>query len=607
MSKSKQQQTRTLNYKYSPTETVRKMHEFLEKYWIKQNLPLVIGCLGPPESGKSVGVIQMLNMVKWSMPEVINEQTGRREKHSKIGICRDTVKQIRDGPYNTMKQGWFPVDEVFGKINNATSGSNAPIEGTLEIPTVGGETCVVQLQGIIFGDNIEDAKERLKSVEFTCVYINEIQSLPPDVINLMMERVGRYPGGSLGTAKAKLVIIDYNMPPEGSWCEHLHMKNAVYTAENPMGYRIMPDLGLRRYNLETLAHDIDEGLTLDDVVETQEVTYIQYIFMQPPAAFEVPVGKSRNGEVIYQYVANPDAEVPPHGRGSPYPALIAQAINRGQERDVKRELCLLPVPPLNDKPVYGEQMYKADAILDPYYPAGGYNFTLAGSDTSGNNPAIVFYQLTPHGWILVRELCVTSGTFKDLMDRMDEFCGETPQSGKEISKDRMIIICDPANAKDAWTGLDPISHLRNRGYYAVPASTNRRQYRIDNARMRILAGHVEPEPDTEAPTEGQVLLTTGAIKARALPDRVWYSKSCRMTVEALTKGHVYKKVAGEGEGTFHFIPNKHTAYSHYADSNEYAMLGLTDILHEDSIERTIDDITQFRNWNNGGGADLPLG
>lgn len=570
---------RTLNYKYSPTFTAAKMHQFFQKYWGELNIPMIIGCLGPPESGKSVAVIQMLNMVKWAMPEVKNRTTGERERHSKIGICRDTTRQIRDGPYNTMKQGWFPVE--FGRINNTTSGANAPIEGTLRVPKADGSTCVVQLQGIIFGDDVEGAKERLKSVEFTCVYANEIQSLPPDVLDILMERVGRYPGGEQGKSKAKLVIVDYNMPPEGSWCEHLHEDNAIYTESTPMGYKINHDLTLMGYNADTQKHDVRTGKVLDDVLH-EGVNYIQMIFTQPPAALKIEVGKNRNGEPIYEYHANPNAEVPPHGRASPYPALIAQGINRGRQRDIERELCLLPVAAMDKKAVYGDQFDTASMVLTPYYPADPECFTLVGSDTSGNNPAMVIFQLTTYGWVQVMELCETDGTFKGLMDKLDEVSGDTPESKALFSKDRMLIVCDPANAKDTWTNLTPVQHLRNRGYCAITAKTNSIELRIDNARSRLLS----------------------AIEAGhnvRIPPHLYFSATCVNTVQALYRGHVYRRVMGQAEGSFSYRPNKHTKYSHYADSFEYAALQLSTLLLGDNLARTIDAIQRFRDKYNGAG------
>lgn len=571
---------KTLKYTYTPTKTVYEMHQFVNKYWVEHNLNVIVGCKGSPESGKSVGAVQIMNMIKWNMPAVPDPDTGQPTKYSRIGICRATVAQIRESIWRTMNQGWFPTH--FGRTTNTSSTANAPVSGHYRIPHPKGENIIhdVEVQGIYFGDDVEKSIERLKSVEFTAIYANEIQGLPPDIIKTLFERTGRYPSGDKGTSRARLVFVDYNQPPEGAWCVNFHEQNAVYTEKNTDGYRIDENFMLYEKDPVREGQWIPIGKHLDDVLD-EGVIFIQYTFVQPPAALKVKIGEGDGRKPIYDYILNPNAEVPPTGKPNPYPALIAQYKNAKNYRDLERELCLLEVEPLDRKPVYGEYFDAERHIIENGWRAKPERFTIAGFDSSGMNPAIVLFQLTQHGWVITDSLYREGATLPELIQSLNSMTTEEGGAFGGYSKDRILISGDPANAKNQWTGLTPIQHFRKAGYYSVVAPTNAIDLRIDALRERLQYPLME-------------YIESNDREAGKMPGRLYVSNHVTAVIETLSKGHVYRRVAGAEPDVYHVRPDKRTKFSHYADAMEYGCLYINMIMQNHMLGDIIDRIKVFR-------------
>ena len=116
---------------------------------------------------------------------------------------------------------------------------------------------------------------------------------------------------------------------------------------------------------------------------------------------------------------------------------------------------------------------------------------------------------------------------------------------EKYSTNTIIISCDPANAKDSYTGLSPSQHLQEHGFQVYMPKTN-------DPKTRIRAVDL-------------------MLNKRA--GGLIVSCNCRLLINALQGGYRYKKlrVMGSVEEAYDPKPEKNN-YSHIADALQYAAL-----------------------------------
>lgn len=162
--------------------------------------------MGPVGSGKTVGCIMELFMQafnQWKNP-VDNV------RRSKFAIIRDTYKNLNNTTLETLKQ-WFP-EGSFSKFK-----LSPPIEIQWDFDLA--EDDHVQVHFICLALDSPNAMEDLKSNEFSGAFVNECVAIDEDVINMLIQRIGRWPGKKLdpeGKTKS-FVIMDTNPPNIGNW------------------------------------------------------------------------------------------------------------------------------------------------------------------------------------------------------------------------------------------------------------------------------------------------------------------------------------------------------------------------------------------------------
>ena len=109
----------------------------------------------------------------------------------------------------------------------------------------------------------------------------------------------------------------------------------------------------------------------------------------------------------------------------------------------------------------------------------------------------------------------------------------------------IIISCDPANAKDSYTGLSPSQHLQEHGFQVFMPKTNDPKTRIRAVDLLLNK------------RSGGIVI----------------SCNCTLLVKAMQGGYRYKRLrlVGSVEEAYEPTPEKNS-YSHIADALQYACL-----------------------------------
>lgn len=204
-------------YSYSPSPTFRQFHRDgmdIEAMKVDEKTGQVLSpgknyircVMGPVGSGKTVGCVNELFFQCYNQWKNPVDNTRR----SRIAIIRDTYKNLTNTTLETFLQ-WFP-EGVISKVK-----WTPPIEITWDFDRgpddhVHAEFLCVALDG-------PNAMEDLKSNEFNGAFVNECVAIDPDIINMMIQRMGRFPGGKDDPDgnTVSFVIMDTNPPNIGNW------------------------------------------------------------------------------------------------------------------------------------------------------------------------------------------------------------------------------------------------------------------------------------------------------------------------------------------------------------------------------------------------------
>lgn len=226
----------------------------LERFWMSQASVQVIR--GPVGSGKS----KVCNLKVFSIASQQRaDRTGMRR--TRWGVIRNTYPELTTTTMRTWKDT-FP-ENVYGRII-----MSKPAFHRIRVDDIEMEIDFLAL------DKEEDVS-KLRSLEYTGFYVNELQYVPKVLFDEMTSRAGRYPAMKDGGPTWYGVIADMNAPDEDHFIPM--MTGEVEWPENmPLDER------------EALAwpHDWD-------------------YFMQPPGMLEV---LGADGKTIEGYRDNPAAE-----------------------------------------------------------------------------------------------------------------------------------------------------------------------------------------------------------------------------------------------------------------------------------------------------------
>lgn len=171
-----------------------------------QDRSYVSGILGPVGSGKSSVAAMKLFLMALEQP------TFNGVKDSRWIITRNTYGELKSTTIKTWCD-WFP--EGADGIN--TMRWDAPITSVLSFVMPDGTLFRMEVLFIAL-DRPEDLG-KLRSVEVTGAWMNEGVLQPKEVLDMLTQRIGRYPSmknGGPGPVNV-CVIIDTNPPDDDSW------------------------------------------------------------------------------------------------------------------------------------------------------------------------------------------------------------------------------------------------------------------------------------------------------------------------------------------------------------------------------------------------------
>lgn len=364
---------------------------------------------GPFGSGKSVTCVQELMYIAMRQAPAAD---GNR--YVRFGIVRASYPNLRTTTKKTMEM-WYPSE--CGSIKET-----APMEGKYRIP-LPDDTVVVMELLLIAVETAEDVK-KLRSTDFTAIWINEATEVAQEVLTAATERVGRFPSDRFGTCTYKGVLLDYNKPPRGHWLRLLF--ESVDTPAN-YGY-----------------------------------------FEQPPAVFK---HTSEDGIVTYTY--NPEADNLKVLGPDYYPDQVAAKRLVGALDEIDQLLCMMDVDAKAGKPVFTNFSREAHVAKSVLQPIQGQDAVIA-IDTSGIHPAALIAQFMGRQWGIVDELYGDGTGFDDFI-----YGALLPVLTQRYRGCKVLAVCDPANARNGYNATTPVANLIEARIPAIVAPTNDIKARIE--------------------------------------------------------------------------------------------------------------------------------
>jgi hypothetical protein len=322
-------------------------------------------------------------------------------RSTRWAVLRNTYPELKSTTIKTW-QDWFPETVAPFKWDT-------PITSRLRIPEIGDGTALDMEVMFMAMDRPEDVG-KLKSLELTGAWGNEASELDRAVIDMLTQRVGRYPAKRRGGHTWTGVILDTNSPDDDSWWYELAEE------DTPKGYKFFSQPG---------------ALYLEDGE-----------YKPNPAAENVQ--NISNG---YQYYYN----------------MLA-----GKSDDWIKVFVLNQYgSTLSGKPVYPEWKEGFHLAKEPLQPILGLPLIL-GWDF-GLTPSCGIFQMTPKGQLLMlREVVSENMGIRQFATEVVR-----PILLNEFPKFRLESVGDPAGTQRAQTDEKTcMQELLEAGIPTEPAPTN---------------------------------------------------------------------------------------------------------------------------------------
>ena len=362
----------------------------------------VRGLMGPVGSGKSTACC--FEVLYRALEQAPSPDGVRR---SRWAILRNTYPELKSTTIKTWMD-WFQ--------DIATIKWDTPITSNVNIKDIGDGTSLELEVMFMALDRPEDVG-KLRSLELTGGWMNEASQMDKAVLDMLTQRVGRFPSKRVGGPSWTGVIMDTNPPDDDSWWYKLAEEDR-------------PD--------------------------------IYHFYKQPGGLMQDRDPKSLT---FNQYVPNPNAEnIENHSLGYQY--YLNQLA--GKTDDWIRVFLLGDYgTTLDGKPVYPEWNDKVHLSEKPLKPYEGMPILLAFD--FGLTPACAFLQMSPRGQVLILKELVS----EDMGIR--QFYSEVvkPTIQSEYSRHRIEAVGDPAGNIRAQTDERTcMQELLELGQLCEPAETN---------------------------------------------------------------------------------------------------------------------------------------
>lgn len=403
---------------YNPSRTAVEFHN--SDHFVR-------GVIAGVGTGKSVMMIQEL------LRRGFNQDPGADGvRRTRMGLVRSTYPNLRLTTIKTFSE-WVPP--LLAPVKQTAPMASRFTGGLPDGTRFDMEFVFIALE------NVQDV-QKLKSMEFTMIFINEAREVAFEVFDTCKERVGRFPPyderTNTGGCTFSGVIFDSNPPGEDHWIAKLD--------RNP--------------------------------------TESSKIFHQPAPFIEKV---NEKGEI--EYIDNPDAEnleylnqkPPPEGvvytreqrRAFGY-AYYRRQLDGKPKHYIDTEIMGKYGSNFDGRPVYQE--YWAEEMVCEYPLEAKYGYpVILGIDTTGLNPAVAFGQLEMGVLQIKHELLALDMPFVPFVrDVLKPFLAQ------HYSGCQVVAYTDPANPRDSNRGETPVQVLRQYGIQAQNAPTNKFKARLDS-------------------------------------------------------------------------------------------------------------------------------
>jgi hypothetical protein len=381
-----------INYVASPT--ISAFH--------RDNTSFIRVILGPVGGGKTIGCLMEV------LIKAFAQAPYKGLRRTRWAIVRSTYPELKNTTLKSF-QAWVP--ERMCHVN-----MSPPFTGVIKQDLEDGTK--VEAEIIFLALDQPDDVKKLKSIEFTGIFINEVRYCDETIFQTCKERVGRFPemkpdDGFYGATWSG-VIADTNAWPTTHWLYEMFDKG-----------------------------DILEGHAL---------------YEQPPAIYWEKDKDGKNGK----WVVNPDAE---NLRFLPANYYSRQLIG-GKDDILRVELGLERGISRQGKPVFPNFSEKLHVSPKPLVARRGLPLVL-GFDW-GLNPGCVFAQMHPGGFIHLLEALAPSD------ESLEEFTDNyiIPLLNKKYQGFKLIGVGDPSGARSKLVKATPYTILGDRGIRCQPATTN---------------------------------------------------------------------------------------------------------------------------------------
>lgn len=388
------------------------------------------GVMGPVGSGKSVGMCS--EIIRRSIEQSFFQDTKIRK--SRWGVVRNTYVELKTTTIRTWLE-WIP--ESLGKIK-----WDAPITHNISFPLPDGSR--VELEVLFVSLDRPDDIKKLKSLDLTGLFINEVCEEPKAILDMGAARVGRFPSKRDGGSSWCGVIMDTNAMDTDHWYYILAEKD------------LTTERGRKAWEEIRAAEQVmrNEGL----LAENQP---LMEFFRQPPA-------------LIYQHglwVPNPLAEnIQNLNAGFAY--YLRQVAGKSHEW-INTYLAGNYGKVVDGKPVYYDYSESVHAPGIEVEPIEGLPIVI-GLDY-GLTPAAVIGQCSSRGQLrILGELCSDGmGIQRFIQDALKPYLA-TNFAGYEF-----LATGDPAGKNREGNEKTCEDYVRDAGFEYTPAKTNSPIARIE--------------------------------------------------------------------------------------------------------------------------------
>lgn len=486
-------ESRVVNIKYAAEPTAAKFHA---------SDAFVRGLRGPIGTGKSVAcAVDLFNLS-------LLQEPYKGVRKVRIGAIRNTYPELKSTTIKT----WL---DWFGEITSMKW--DAPITGTVRLPLPDGTH--LHLEIIFIAIDRPDDIKKLKSLDLTTCWLNEVSELAKAIYDMAVGRIARYPSmkdDGIG-ATHPCLVMDLNPCDDDHWY-----------------YKLAEERD------EAAIEELEK--TLKEVAGFDRPLLDFYAL--PRAVLRVGKGEKA------RYVPNPDAEGVRH-QVLGYAYWLNQVAGKGEEW-INVYLMGEYGTVTSGKPVfpeYRDSIHCSKTIIKPYVGLP----LLLGWDF-GLTPACAIGQVTPRGkLVLLDEIIGEDIGIREFAKNVAKPYLLTNYRGFEI-----LSWSDPSGtSRSTITAEDTcIRELNEAGIPTNPAWTNEW-----NARREAVAGFMSRMPGGEPGLE--------------------VSPKCKTLRKGFNGKYFYERLAVLGEERFKDSPVKNM-YSHIQDAAQAIALHADRDLQKDA-------------------------